>query len=93
MERQGFAYDEEEQTEGVCAIGAPFRDATGTTCSLSVIVPSPRFKVNLARFRAALTRCRDDIEMASGIPDADRRGSAPDSSGSVDRLTIQCIVL
>jgi IclR family transcriptional regulator, acetate operon repressor len=87
--RQGFAYDEEEQTEGVCAIAAPFRDATGATCSLSVVVPSPRFKVNLARFRAALTRCRDDIEMASGIAHADRRHS----SGSVDRLTIQCIVL
>jgi IclR family transcriptional regulator, acetate operon repressor len=73
VERLGFAYDEEEQTEGVCAIAMPFRDVTGTTCSLSVVVPSPRFKVNLARFRAALTHCRDDIEMASGMTSADRR--------------------
>ncbi len=67
VERQGFAYDEEEQTEGVCAIAVPFRDVTGTTCSLSVVVPSPRFKANLARFRAALTRCRDEIEVATGM--------------------------
>ncbi len=73
VERQGFAYDEEEQTEGVCAIAVPFRDVTGTTCSLSVVVPSPRFKANLARFRAALIRCRDDIEVATGMTHADRR--------------------
>lgn len=74
VERQGFAYDEEEQTEGVCAIAVPFRDVTGTTCSLSVVVPSPRFKANLARFRAALARCRDEIEVASGMTQDSSRG-------------------
>ena len=73
VDRQGFAYDEEEQTEGVCAIAVPFRDVTGTTCSLSVVVPSPRFKANLARFRAALTHCRDEIEVATGMSHEDRR--------------------
>ncbi|MBV9235003.1 MAG: IclR family transcriptional regulator [Xanthobacteraceae bacterium] len=73
VERQGFAYDEEEQTEGVCAIAMPFRDVTGTTCSLSVVAPSPRFKANLARFRAALARCRDAIELATGMADNGRR--------------------
>ncbi len=74
VERQGFAYDEEEQTEGVCAIAVPFRDVTGTTCSLSVVVPSPRFKTNLSRFRAALTRCRDEIELATGMSNDHSRG-------------------
>jgi DNA-binding IclR family transcriptional regulator len=74
VERQGFAYDEEEQTEGVCAISVPFRDVTGTTCSLSVVVPSPRFKANLARFRAALAYCRDEIEVATGMTQDSSRG-------------------
>ena len=74
VERQGFAYDEEEQTEGVCAISVPFRDMTGTTCSLSVVVPNPRFKANLARFRAALARCRDEIEVATGMTQDSSRG-------------------
>ena len=57
----------------MCAIAVPFRDVTGTTCSLSVVVPSPRFKANLARFRAALTHCRDDIEVATGMTNEGRR--------------------
>jgi IclR family acetate operon transcriptional repressor len=74
VEREGFAYDQEEQTEGICAIAIPFRDTTGTTCSLSLIVPSPRFKSNLARLRTALTRCRADIEGATGVPPSATRG-------------------
>jgi DNA-binding IclR family transcriptional regulator len=67
VDQQGFAIDNEEQTEGVCAVAVPFRDMAGTTCSLSIVVPSPRFKANLARFRTALVRCRANIEAATGV--------------------------
>jgi hypothetical protein len=40
---------------------------------MSVVAPSPRFKANLARFRAALTRCRNAIELATGMADDGRR--------------------
>jgi IclR family transcriptional regulator, acetate operon repressor len=68
VERQGFATDEEEQSEGVCAVAMPFRDPAGSTCSVSVVVPSPRFKPGFARFRAALARCCTEIEASSGGP-------------------------
>lgn len=67
VERQGFALDEEEQTEGICAIAMPFRDVSGALCSASVIVPRPRFRSGLPRIRPALARCCADIEASIGI--------------------------
>jgi len=40
----GIAYDIEERTKGVCAVGAPLRDGTGEAfASIAVIVPTERF--------------------------------------------------
>lgn len=39
----GIAYDREEQTEGVCAVGAVLRGITDEIMAVSVPVPAPRF--------------------------------------------------
>ena len=41
--RTGIAYDREEHTEGIAAVGAVVRDAYGVAAAISVPVPSQRF--------------------------------------------------
>lgn len=42
--RTGVAFDNEEHTEGICAVGTAFFDPLGRSLALSVPVPTPRFK-------------------------------------------------
>jgi len=42
--RTGIAFDEEEHTEGICAVGTAFLDPLGRSIALSIPVPTPRFK-------------------------------------------------
>jgi DNA-binding IclR family transcriptional regulator len=57
----GIAFDHEEHTEGICAVGAAVVDATGPVAAISVPVPSQRFaghERELARaVRVAAERC------------------------------------
>jgi DNA-binding IclR family transcriptional regulator len=39
----GVAYDREEHTDGICAVGAVVRDAYGVAGAISIPVPLPRF--------------------------------------------------
>ncbi len=40
----GVAYDLEERTKGVCAVGAPLKDSTGeVVAAIAVVVPTDRF--------------------------------------------------
>ena len=39
----GIAYDREEQTEGICAVGAVLKGVTDQTVAVSVPVPAQRF--------------------------------------------------
>jgi len=55
---QGFALDREEQTEGICAVGAAIRDRSGAVAALSVPVPS-------ARFAGAERRCAQAVVNAA----------------------------
>jgi DNA-binding IclR family transcriptional regulator len=48
----GIAYDREEHTEGICAVGAVVRDAYGIAGAISVPVPAQRFS---ARERELVT--------------------------------------
>jgi DNA-binding IclR family transcriptional regulator len=41
---RGYALDEEEHTEGICAVGVAFADPLGRPVALSVPVPTTRFK-------------------------------------------------
>jgi DNA-binding IclR family transcriptional regulator len=42
--RTGVAFDDEEHTEGICAVGTAFFDPLGRSLALSVPVPTTRFK-------------------------------------------------
>lgn len=66
VRKTGLALDREEQTEGICAIGAAIRDPGGRLLALSVPVPSVRFYGNEQKLgKAVLEYCRL-IETALG---------------------------
>lgn len=68
--RTGLAFDLEEHTEGVCAIGAAFLDPVGRPYALSIPVPRLRFDVKREALQEPLLRYRALL--------ADRiRGSLP----------------
>ena len=53
VRRSGVAYDLEEHTEGICAVGAAFLDPIGRAVALSIPVPTTRFRNK--RLKALLT--------------------------------------
>lgn len=53
---EGVAYDREEHTEGICAVGAVVRDGRGGLAALSVPVPSARFARGEARYAKAVAQ-------------------------------------
>jgi DNA-binding IclR family transcriptional regulator len=55
------AYDREEHTMGICAVGVAVRDTMARSAAITIPVPSIRFYGNEARFAAALLRTRDLI--------------------------------
>jgi DNA-binding IclR family transcriptional regulator len=62
----GVAYDREEQSLGICAVGAAFRDPYGRYLAVSVPVPSVRFYGNEQTLaKTVLGYCRQ-IESALG---------------------------
>lgn len=55
IRRDGVAFDREEHTEGICAVGATVVDASGTAiAAISVPVPTPRFRGQEARYAKRL---------------------------------------
>ena len=50
VRRTGVAFDREEHTEGICAVGAAIVDAAGPAAAISVPVPTPRFRGAEARY-------------------------------------------
>ena len=45
IRQQGYAFDNEEYTQGVCCLAVPIRDCTNKVCAaLSIAIPSIRFK-------------------------------------------------
>jgi DNA-binding IclR family transcriptional regulator len=53
VRRNGVAYDLEEHTEGICAVGTAFRDPIGRAIAISIPVPTTRFRNK--RLKALLT--------------------------------------
>ena len=53
VRRSGVAYDLEEHTEGICAVGTAFVDPIGRAVALSIPVPTTRFRNK--RLKALLT--------------------------------------
>jgi DNA-binding IclR family transcriptional regulator len=67
VRERGLAFDIDEHSEGICALGVTLRLATGPRYALSVPVPSQRFEAQLPVLREELLRCREDIEAAAGV--------------------------
>ncbi len=57
----GVAYDEDEHTEGISAVGAAFRDVRGAIYALSVPAPSARFAQNRVNLTIAIKATREAI--------------------------------
>ena len=68
--RKGVAFDMEEHTEGICAVGTAFVDPLGRRLALSVPVPTTRF----SRMRLGLVKHL--LDARSRIVEAFQSGSA-----------------
>ncbi len=64
VRRSGFAYDRQEHSEGVCAVGVPVIPVQGRAYAVSAAVPEQRFEAVLPALRAALLVCKEAIEAA-----------------------------
>jgi DNA-binding IclR family transcriptional regulator len=62
--RTGIAYDRQEYTVGIAALGTVVRDAVGALAAITVVVPAARFPDGESEIRAALLRTRDEIQAA-----------------------------
>ena len=59
--RTGLAYDLEEHTEGICAVGTAFLDAFDRPHAISIPVPKTRYDSIKASLEHPLLAARDDI--------------------------------
>lgn len=59
--RSGLAYDLEEHTDGVCAMGTAFLDSLGRAYSISIPVPRQRFDQKSVALEEPLLACRDRL--------------------------------
>jgi DNA-binding IclR family transcriptional regulator len=66
--RTGLAYDLDEHTPGISAVGAGFADATGELHAISVPVPSTRFAGKRAVVEEALAATIAAIRAQAGFP-------------------------
>ena len=60
----GVAFDHQEHTLGVSAVGAALEDAGGSMAAITVAMPAARLEGQEERIAAALLRTRDDIQKA-----------------------------
>lgn len=63
----GLAYDLDDHTSGICAIGLAFRDWAGDLHAISVPVPSTRYAQTKTLVEAALLRTAKNIEKMIGV--------------------------
>ncbi len=67
VRRTGVAFDREEHTAGISAIGAVVRDPFVVVAAVTVVLPSMRLEGNEERITSALlTTCAEITEMLSG---------------------------
>jgi DNA-binding IclR family transcriptional regulator len=58
----GVAYDREEHTVGICAVGAAVGDPDGRFAAVTIPMPAQRFYGNETRLAATLLHARDAID-------------------------------
>jgi DNA-binding IclR family transcriptional regulator len=66
---RGYALDEEEHTEGICAVGVAFLDPLGRPLALSIPVPTTRFKRRRAELIERLLTSRKQLAEELGTAD------------------------
>lgn len=66
VRQQGVAFDRDEHTSGISAVGIAFKDWKGDFYGVSIPTPSTRFKQGEAGFTAAILKLRHDIEALTG---------------------------
>jgi DNA-binding IclR family transcriptional regulator len=76
---EGVAYDREEHTLGICAVGAVVRDPNRVVAAISVPVPAQRFAGNEVKLARAVVEvsgdCSRQLGHASATPEPDPRSS------------------
>jgi DNA-binding IclR family transcriptional regulator len=60
----GVAYDHQEHSLGISAVGAAIRDASGASAAITVVMPAARLEGNEEHVAAALLHVRDEIQRA-----------------------------
>lgn len=68
VRQTGLAYDFEEHTEGISAVGTAFVDPVGRAVALSIPAPSSRFGRHQARLAKKILAARNSIQQALGLP-------------------------
>lgn len=63
----GLAYDREEHSPGICAIGAAFTDVTGAIYAISIPMPSVRFEKQHKPFRSTLQQTVEKLRIGMGL--------------------------
>ncbi len=66
VRRTGLAFDHEEHSLGIAAVGTTVRDEMGTVGAVTVVVPATRFAGNEEALGAALLAMRERILQAVG---------------------------
>jgi DNA-binding IclR family transcriptional regulator len=61
------AYDFEEHTEGISAVGTAFIDPVGRAVALSIPAPTSRFGRHRGRLAKAVLAARESIQRALGL--------------------------
>ena len=67
IRQSGIAYDEEEHSIGISALGAAYRDHSGAIYAISIPAPTSRFEANRKQVAPLLLACRDRLSLAVGL--------------------------
>ena len=68
VEQSGFAFDMEEHSVGICAVGVAFVDPAGRAYSISIPVPTSRFADRRQHLCKLLKKTTGDLLSALGAP-------------------------
>lgn len=81
IRKTGLAYDMEEHTQGISAVGTPITGPGGEIAAISVPTPSVRFEEKREELEAALSDCRKSLEERFGKIQGQRILYAEPTSG------------
>jgi len=68
---EGIAYDREEHTPGICAVGAAIWDMAGNLAAVTIPLPATRFYGNEQKLAVMLLRTCEQIKRRLGVSNSD----------------------